>query len=719
MAQAIARPVDGSDRDLSAALPLYFASLVVTLAGVGAVGVTITSTTWTPIWATLAVVGHLVSLGLRRARVAAESVFYPVMLIGSLLVLQQVVAGGVFAGFDSGMGNQPLDMATASVVGSLAVARTFTLVTNSSLLFSPVPTITMLALVASNNLNAEVPVFFGLFLLASLFTLGYEAHLRRVARTGRAATPVMFHLLTSWVITLAVAGVALLAPVLIQPVLGHFSPFNMPGLNRMRQTPTFNQPSANAANVGQGPIRLSPLPLFEVYTSEPGGRLRTGVFSHYNGRQWTIRDTSGVKMASVERVNLEGPPYLPGLSDRYEHHRYVFAPDSLVGAGVPQRDIAQRVAVLAYVPGGIPAFGHITELKVRDNEVDLMRDGGVRAGRGTGRGDVYDLVSRVAEPPADLLRSARHLRRDQVHDERTLEVPQNARRVAELAQTVTAAATNDYDRVQAILNYIETHCEYTLDEVPTPTGEDAADFYLFTSRRGACDLAATAATLMCRAVGIPARVAIGYVAEEPLAQGGGFMVRHEHAHMWSEAYFEGFGWVPFDAAPPAATIRDHPLKLAWYRITGLFSKIGGGGLDAVLLVIVLAGTALLTLSWLLGRLRRGAGALLRRRRVAAGSAGGPALLAYERSLAALRRRGWGREPWMTPREYLAHLEAAWVGHPEALTPLRRLTAAFEAARYGAEDPPDADPQADARALARLIPRRPRPEPTPVPAPEAA
>ena len=72
---------DSKTRDLLAALPLYAASLVVTLTGIGGVGVTITSTTWLPLWALLAVLGHGVSLVLRYARVSAETVFYPVMLL--------------------------------------------------------------------------------------------------------------------------------------------------------------------------------------------------------------------------------------------------------------------------------------------------------------------------------------------------------------------------------------------------------------------------------------------------------------------------------------------------------------------------------------------------------------------------------------------------------------------------------------------------------------
>ncbi|HEU4753669.1 MAG TPA: hypothetical protein VFU47_11225, partial [Armatimonadota bacterium] len=205
----MSRP-DPGERDLRTVLPVYAASLVVTLAAVGAVGMTLTGSSWTPIWAVLTVLGHAVSLQLRRMRVNAEAVFYPVMLLGSAFALQQALVGSPLVGMEAPLGNLPMDMSTAVVIAILAVVRTFTLVTDSTLLFSPVPAITMLALVASSNPNAEVPVFFGLFLLGSLFITGYEAHLRRSARSGRPARAPLLHLLSAWSITLLVMGVALL-----------------------------------------------------------------------------------------------------------------------------------------------------------------------------------------------------------------------------------------------------------------------------------------------------------------------------------------------------------------------------------------------------------------------------------------------------------------------------------------------------------------------------
>src|ERR1041384_7105742 len=106
--------------DVVAALPLYAASLVVTLAGIGAVGVTLSSAGWTPVWVGLAVLGHVFSLALRQMRVSSEAIFYPVMLLGGAVTLQLSLAGSPVVGLDGPISQMPIDMATATLVGSLA-----------------------------------------------------------------------------------------------------------------------------------------------------------------------------------------------------------------------------------------------------------------------------------------------------------------------------------------------------------------------------------------------------------------------------------------------------------------------------------------------------------------------------------------------------------------------------------------------------------------------
>jgi len=684
------------------ALPLYLASCVVTLAGVGAVGVTVSEPNWTPLWAFLTVVGHIVSLQLRRMRVAAEPVFYPVMLLGTAVVLQQALLGSSLVGLQVGLVGQPIDMATGLIVAMLAVLRTFTLVTNTSLLFSPVPPITMLALVGSSNPNAEVPLFFGLSVLSSLFITGYEAHLRRMKKVGRPPGPVTFHLFAAWGFTLVVASVALLFPVIVQPVLVEFSPFALPTVSRLQMMQNFTQPNNSQAPVGQGPITLSPLPVYEVYTSE-SGKVRTSVYSRYTGRDWRLeREAAVVDLTATEQVS-KLPPGIEGLT----YELYHFPLPSL--SGQKGRKVQQTFVTQARGQTAIPAAGEIVDLWYPGRRAYRQSTGCMTGNSHQSAGQVLDVTSSVREFTEEEMRSAPPVATEEVAEPETLELPNSALEVKQLALEVTQGLTNPYDRVLAIIRHIENTCSYTLQEEVTPPGIDAAAHYLFKSKRGACDLAATATAVMCRGVGIPARVAVGYVLDEPLPQGGGFLVRQAHAHMWVEAFFPGLGWVPFDPAPPISSIKENPLVTAWYRLSSVFAKIGGGGLDAVLLLIVVFTTLAMAgyagITWF----RMNVLAPARLRRQIAGRPGGLVLLSYSQALRQLASRGWAREGWMTAREYLAVLRPAWLEHPEALAALETLTDLFERAEYALPQEGDQGRQA-AQALVvltRLAPRAPR------------
>lgn len=69
-------------------------------------------------------------------------------------------------------------------------------------------------------------------------------------------------------------------------------------------------------------------------------------------------------------------------------------------------------------------------------------------------------------------------------------------------------------------------------------------------RAGHCEYFASAAVLMLRSVGVPARYVTGFVVEEPGMGGGWWIARRKHAHAWAEAYIEGQGWVRVEPTPP-------------------------------------------------------------------------------------------------------------------------------------------------------------------------
>src|SRR5690606_31305722 len=130
--------------------------------------------------------------------------------------------------------------------------------------------------------------------------------------------------------------------------------------------------------------------------------------------------------------------------------------------------------------------------------------------------------------------------------------PRTTERVRSLAEEVTAGATNDYDRIRAIEAWMDEHTEYSLDAPLSPSGVDVVDHFLFESRLGWCEQIASSLVVMARAVGVPARRAVGF------APGGGgdvghrFVVRERGAPARREGWRPGTAWVAFD---PTAAVR--------------------------------------------------------------------------------------------------------------------------------------------------------------------
>src|SRR5205814_7931883 len=84
-----------------------------------------------------------------------------------------------------------------------------------------------------------------------------------------------------------------------------------------------------------------------------------------------------------------------------------------------------------------------------------------------------------------------------------------------------------------------------------PPGHDSVDYFLFDAQRGYFDYHASAMAVMLRSLGVPARVASGYVID-PLQRDGDtdtFKLTQRQAFAWPEVYFPGIGWVEFNPTP--------------------------------------------------------------------------------------------------------------------------------------------------------------------------
>jgi hypothetical protein len=117
-----------------------------------------------------------------------------------------------------------------------------------------------------------------------------------------------------------------------------------------------------------------------------------------------------------------------------------------------------------------------------------------------------------------------------------------------VARTV-AGIDSPYEKVLALLRYFSETNGFIYDKT---TGFDVGGSKIvefLEKKRGFCVQYAAAMGWLVREAGIPARVAFGFTKGGPADNKGMVTLTNFNLHAWTEVYFQGFGWIPFDATP--------------------------------------------------------------------------------------------------------------------------------------------------------------------------
>ena len=124
---------------------------------------------------------------------------------------------------------------------------------------------------------------------------------------------------------------------------------------------------------------------------------------------------------------------------------------------------------------------------------------------------------------------------------------------------IRADATGEYagelNTASIIAQLLERNATYDLRTPRTPSEEDFVTYFLEESHRGYCVHFASAATLLLRTQGIPARYVSGYVTTIPSSsldqntREYTTRVVDSNAHAWVEIYLYGYGWYPVEVTP--------------------------------------------------------------------------------------------------------------------------------------------------------------------------
>jgi len=104
---------------------------------------------------------------------------------------------------------------------------------------------------------------------------------------------------------------------------------------------------------------------------------------------------------------------------------------------------------------------------------------------------------------------------------------------------------------------LREHVPYDLSTPKMPSeATDLALWFLDEAESGYCVHFATAAVVLLRACGIPARYVEGYAIHVQADKT--VTVRELHAHAWAEYYVTGVGWLVLEATPSSNTVPDEP-----------------------------------------------------------------------------------------------------------------------------------------------------------------
>ncbi|WP_030486031.1 DUF3488 and transglutaminase-like domain-containing protein [Nocardioides aequoreus] len=125
--------------------------------------------------------------------------------------------------------------------------------------------------------------------------------------------------------------------------------------------------------------------------------------------------------------------------------------------------------------------------------------------------------------------------------------------IEERAREVTEGAETPYQQAVALQDWFRADggFRYSLDERPGSGLQLLADF-VTDDRVGYCEQFAAAMAAMGRTLGIPSRVAVGFLGPEELDDDQ-LLFTSDSRHAWTEMYFQGAGWVRFEPTPAART----------------------------------------------------------------------------------------------------------------------------------------------------------------------
>lgn len=139
--------------------------------------------------------------------------------------------------------------------------------------------------------------------------------------------------------------------------------------------------------------------------------------------------------------------------------------------------------------------------------------------------------------------------------------------IARLAEQLTADAETPVDKVLALRDWFlskdengEPLFQYSDNPgIPDIPSASKLMYFLFENRKGYCAYYAGATLFMLRALGIPSRIAVGFLTVDRSDKNKGWYWYYaDQAHAWVQVYFPGYGWLDFDTTVGNSDAQESP-----------------------------------------------------------------------------------------------------------------------------------------------------------------
>ena len=392
---------------------------------------------------------------------------------------------------------------------------------------------------------------FIVFLLASVLLVTRMEFLRAGARWRREHIALPEFMSLEVMFVGLIVAVALVTAAWIVPTANHWGPVArvwdkalepvtsrvealgqlFVGINSKREVPVH---TFGATLPLQGKVALGATPLYKVSATTPGN-LRGAVYDEYTGGGWKLTDAAPVPLNGTTVQAAE----FGTQKSKAEVRQTVTSQIEVVGTGAPDRRLLSVGDPLtANVPGRQLIDPSSLPLGVIPNDPAAV-------------GKTYTTVGTVSVAAVPTLLNSGTAYPQAIIDSYT-ELPATLPpEVAELAKQVAGNSRTPYEAARRIEQYLRRNYNYTLEPPPAPPRRDAVAAFLFDQKAGYFDQFSSSMAVMLRTLGIPTRVATGFVLDPNDVDNvtKQYTVTEQRAWAWPEVYFPNLGWVEFNPTP--------------------------------------------------------------------------------------------------------------------------------------------------------------------------